>query len=74
MMLEQLQAQLEIRMIALLIVAHTMVPDRMIVLGLAKVVGWLAPEPVEDHRMVRLTEVLVGLNPAAVTLHSCSRL
>lgn len=38
MMLEQLQAQLEIRMIALLGLAHTLVLDRTIVWGQAKVV------------------------------------
>lgn len=38
MMLEQLQARLELRMIALLGFAHTLVLDRTIVWGLAKVV------------------------------------
>jgi len=71
MMLEQLQVQLEIRMIASLRVARTMVPDRTIVLDPAKLVGLLAPEPAVDQRMVRLAEVWVGLSWAAVFLHSC---
>jgi hypothetical protein len=73
MMLEQLQVQLEIRMIAFSRVAHTMVPDRTIVLGPAKLVGQLAPEPAVDHKMVRLEEVLVGLSWVAVFSHSCWR-